>query len=187
MRTKSSIEDLFASSAIIVVGAVSQSVAWPDFTGTKRFIVYKVGSVRDWQGRVRRVKSCISGFGESCDVSLTRLWLGGKSLVSSATQRVAAASENVRDTLYSIRFPRPAMAISVSHSSQGKFQRFLNTRRMTFLQDSGSTCSLAGANKPPIVALLHHVHNVSLVQLHLVDQDRKKTNEKATSSSFCGL
>ena len=114
------------------------------------------------------MKSCISGFGESCDVSLTRLWLGGKSLVSSATQRVAAASENVRDTLYSIRFPRPAMAISVSHSSRGKFQRFLNTRRMTFLQDSGSTCSLAGANKPPIVALLHHVHNVSFVQLHLV-------------------
>ena len=46
---------------------------------------------------------------------------------------------------------------------------------------------LRGSHEPAVVALLHHVHNVSLVQLHLVDQDRKKTNEKATSSSFCGL
>ena len=30
------------------------------------------------------------------------------------------------------------------------------------------TCSLAGANEPAIVALLHDIHDVSLVQLNLV-------------------
>ena len=37
-----------------------------------------------------------------------------------------------------------------------------------FLRALIFTCSLAGADEPTVVALLHHVHNVSFVQLNLV-------------------
>ena len=68
------------------------------------------------------------------------------------------------------------MAISVSHSCRGKFRRFLKQKKNEegFLQPSRFTCSLAGANEPAVVTLLHHIHNVPLVQLHLMVESHDK-------------
>ena len=47
-----------------------------------------------------------------------------------------------------------------------------------FLRAIIFTCSLAGADEPTVVALLHHVHNVSFVQLHLGGGQTEGQNER---------
>ena len=56
--------------------------------------------------------------------------------------------------------------IFVSHSFRGTCRRFLGVQlgRFGFM----FTCPLTCADKPAIVALLHHIHNVALVKLHFI-------------------
>ena len=56
--------------------------------------------------------------------------------------------------------------IFVSHSFQGTCRRFLGVQLGGF--GLLLTCPLAGAHKPTIIALLHHIHDVPLVKLHFI-------------------